>query len=92
MANSGATLASYASPVVGRMSVADVDTSQVMAILEPLWRTDRLQLGRLRQHHLAHVLQNKTEEAYWRGDLFDKRVRLMQAWGSYRARQGSPSA
>jgi len=23
---------------------------------------------------LAHTLENKTEEAYWRGDLFDKRV------------------
>lgn len=32
---------------------------------------------------LAHTLENKTEEAYWRGDLFEKRVRAMQAWAKF---------
>ena len=32
---------------------------------------------------LAHVLKDKTEAAYRRGDLFDKRRRLMQEWASY---------
>jgi integrase len=32
---------------------------------------------------LAHTLENKTEEAYWRGDLFDKRVRAMHAWAEF---------
>jgi integrase len=32
---------------------------------------------------LAHTLQNKTEAAYQRGDLFEKRARLMQAWADY---------
>jgi integrase len=32
---------------------------------------------------LAHTLENKTEEAYWRGDLFDKRVRAMRAWAEF---------
>jgi integrase len=32
---------------------------------------------------LAHVIENKAEAAYRRGDLFDKRRKLMDAWASY---------
>jgi integrase len=32
---------------------------------------------------LAHVVGDKTEAAYRRGDLFDKRRALMEAWGRY---------
>jgi integrase len=32
---------------------------------------------------LAHSIGNKTEAAYRRGDLFEKRRRLMEAWASY---------
>jgi integrase len=32
---------------------------------------------------LAHVIQNKAEAAYRRGDLFDKRRKLMEAWAVY---------
>jgi integrase len=32
---------------------------------------------------LAHVIQNKVEAAYRRGDLFDKRRDMMQAWACY---------
>ena len=32
---------------------------------------------------LAHVIANKAEAAYRRGDLFDKRRKLMQAWATY---------
>jgi integrase len=32
---------------------------------------------------LAHTIGNKVEAAYRRGDLFDKRARLMAAWGQY---------
>jgi integrase len=35
------------------------------------------------EHALAHSLPNKMEAAYRRGDLFDKRVPLMQAWAEY---------
>ena len=31
---------------------------------------------------LAHVIDNKAEAAYRRGDLFDKRHKLMEAWAS----------
>ena len=32
---------------------------------------------------LAHTLENKTEEAYWRGDLFEKRIGAMRAWAEF---------
>lgn len=34
---------------------------------------------------LAHTIANKAEAAYRRGDLFDKRRKLMDAWGAYSA-------
>ena len=45
---------------------------------------------------LAHVISNKAEAAYRRGDLFDKRRKLMEAWAAYcplpRAPKSSRSA
>jgi integrase len=32
---------------------------------------------------LAHAVESKVEAAYRRGDLFEKRRRLMQHWASY---------
>lgn len=32
---------------------------------------------------LAHTLTNKAEAAYWRGDMLEKRRRLMEAWARY---------
>ena len=32
---------------------------------------------------LAHVVENATEAAYRRGDLFDKRRKLMEAWAAF---------
>ncbi len=32
---------------------------------------------------LAHVIENKSEAAYRRGDLFEKRRKLMEAWAAY---------
>jgi hypothetical protein len=42
------TIATYASPVIGRMLVADVDTPHILAILEPLWQTKTETAVRLR--------------------------------------------
>jgi integrase len=35
------------------------------------------------EHALAHRLSDRVEAAYRRGDLLDKRIRLMEAWGDY---------
>jgi integrase len=32
---------------------------------------------------LAHTVENKVERAYRRGDLFEKRRKLMEAWASF---------
>ena len=37
---------------------------------------------------LAHTIENKVERAYRRGDLFDKRRRLMDDWAAYCASNG----
>lgn len=41
---------------------------------------------------LAHVVGDKTEAAYRRGDLFEKRRRLMSAWAAYCASPGAIGA
>ena len=38
---------------------------------------------------LAHVIENKAEAAYRRGDLFDKRRKLMDAWAVYCSAPGT---
>jgi integrase len=40
---------------------------------------------------LAHVIGNKSEAAYRRGDMFDKRRRLMGDWATYCAHSGKGS-
>jgi integrase len=40
---------------------------------------------------LAHAIGDRVEAAYRRGDLFEKRRRLMDAWGAY-CEHGSPTA
>ena len=39
--------------------------------------------GELAEAALAHAVKDKTEAAYRRGDLLEKRHKLMDAWGAY---------
>jgi len=39
--------------------------------------------GEVAEMALAHTIRNKVESAYRRGDLFEKRRRLMEAWADY---------
>jgi integrase len=41
---------------------------------------------------LGHVIGDKVEKAYRRGDLFDKRRKLMVAWGTYCAKPAGNGA
>lgn len=48
------------------------------------WAAERTNFPReLAEAALAHVLDNKTEAAYQRGDLLLKRRKLMEAWAEY---------
>jgi len=42
--------------------------------------------GEVVEMALAHAVGDKVEAAYRRGDLFDKRRRLMEEWGQYARR------
>ena len=41
------------------------------------------------EHALAHRISDKAEASYRRGDLFDKRRKLMEAWASFCEPRGS---
>ena len=40
---------------------------------------------------LAHTVSDKVEAAYRRGDMFDKRRKLMDAWAAYCAKPAAPT-
>ncbi len=48
------------------------------------WAAERTAFaGEVAEAALAHAIGDKVEAAYRRGDLFEKRRRLMDAWGAY---------
>jgi integrase len=54
------------------------------------WVGERTNFPReVAEHALAHSLPDKVEAAYRRGDLFDKRIQMMDAWAKFCA-QTSP--
>ena len=57
------------------------------------WAADRTSYpNHVIEMALAHTIENKVEAAYRRGDLFEKRKRLMETWGSYCAEKPRPAA
>lgn len=51
------------------------------------WAAERTNFPReVAEHALAHSLPDKVEAAYRRGDLFEKRRQLMEAWARFCAR------
>lgn len=71
-----ATLRRYASPVIGRLPVAEVELAQVICILEPIWESKTETASRVRGR-LEAVLAWATVNGYrsgdnpaaWRGNL-----------------------
>jgi hypothetical protein len=53
-----------------------------MALLMTLRRMGRADLTVI-EKALAHMIGNKAEQAYERGDLFQKRRTLMDAWAMF---------
>lgn len=43
------TLATYVSPVIGALSVSDIDTAHILKVLEPIWATKTETATRIRQ-------------------------------------------
>jgi integrase len=66
-----------------RMGRADVTVHGFRATFKT-WATERTGFPReVIETALAHAVGNAVEAAYQRGDLFDKRRRLMDAWAEY---------
>jgi integrase len=48
------------------------------------WAAEKAKFPReVCEQALAHSLRDQTEAAYQRGDYFEKRIELMQAWSDY---------
>jgi integrase len=57
------------------------------------WAAERTNFPReVAEMALAHAIPNAVEAAYRRGDLFEKRRRLMEAWAEFCAKQSGESA
>ena len=66
-----------------RMGRADLTAHGFRATFKT-WASERTSFqNEIVEASLAHVVGGKVEQAYMRGDLFDKRRRLMDAWASY---------
>ena len=53
------------------------------------WAAERTNFPReVAEMALAHAIPDAVEAAYRRGDLFDKRRKLMDAWAAYQGRDG----
>lgn len=69
--------------VLRRMSRADLTVHGFRATFRT-WAAERSNFPReVIEAALAHVLEDKTEAAYQRGDLLEKRRRLMEAWAKF---------
>ena len=62
-----ASLRDYVSPIIGRMSVADIQTSHIMKVLDPIWREKTETANRVRGR-IEAVLGWATVSGYRKGD------------------------
>lgn len=70
------------SAVTRRMGVAAVPHGFRSTFRD--WAAERTDWpGEVAEMALAHTVGNKVEAAYRRGDLFEKRVEMMQAWARH---------
>jgi integrase len=75
--------------VLERMGRGDLTAHGFRATFKT-WASERTNFPReLVEAALAHVLDDKTEAAYHRGDMLEKRRRLMDAWAEFCAKRTS---
>jgi integrase len=69
--------------MLGRMNRSDVTTHGFRSTFRD-WAAECTNFpSEIVEMALAHVIENKTEAAYRRGDLFEKRRQLMDAWMTF---------
>ncbi len=71
-----ATLATYASPVIGKLPVDEIELGHITEVLTPIWQAKTETATRLRQrieavldYATAHGLRNGANPARWKGNL-----------------------
>ena len=62
-----ASLRDYASPFIGRLSIADIDTSHIVDVLQPIWVTKTETATRVRGR-IERILSFATTSGYRKGD------------------------
>jgi integrase len=69
--------------VLKRMGRIDLTTHGFRSSFKD-WATEQTNFpAEVSEAALAHVISDKTQAAYQRGDLFEKRAKLMAAWATY---------
>lgn len=67
-----------------RLGLRDATTAHGLRSSFRDWTSEKTTFsGEVAEQALAHVVANETERAYRRGDLFEKRKQLMEAWGRF---------
>jgi integrase len=68
---------------LGRMNRSDITAHGFRSTFRD-WAAERTNFpNEVVEMALAHVVEDKTEAAYRRGDLFDKRRKLLEAWAAF---------
>ena len=69
--------------LLGRMDCGDITTHGFRSTFRD-WAAEETNFpSEVVEMALAHAIQSKTEAAYRRADLIEKRTRLMEAWAAY---------
>jgi integrase len=77
--------------LLGRMKRSDLTVHGFRSTFRD-WAAERTNFPReVAEAALAHVLGDKTEAAYQRGDMLEKRQRLMDAWAEFCAKRAPAS-
>jgi integrase len=77
--------------LLGRMKRSDLTVHGFRSTFRD-WAAERTSFPReVAEAALAHVLGDKTEAAYQRGDMLEKRRRLMDAWAEFCAKRAPAS-
>jgi integrase len=77
--------------LLGRMKRSDLTVHGFRSTFRD-WAAERTSFPReVAEAALAHLLGDKTEAAYQRGDMLEKRRRLMDAWAEFCAKRAPAS-
>ena len=76
--------------LLGRMNCGDITAHGFRSTFRD-WAADQTSFpNEVVEMALAHAIESKTEAAYRRSDLFEKRRSLMAAWADFCGKAGSP--